>query len=106
MEKEITKTCFKCNQTLALSEFYKHSEMADGHLNKCKSCNKKDVADNYRKNKAHYVEYERKRFQTPERKAQIAECQQRRRQRNPEKYRAQYATSNATGDGRRISNAC
>lgn len=57
------KQCFKCGLTLPLSEFYKHSRMADGHVNKCKECNKKDVKWNYESNvlKPGYIEKERKR---------------------------------------------
>jgi hypothetical protein len=43
----ITKICFKCNTEKSIDSFYKHPKMADGRLNKCKDCNKKDVRDNY-----------------------------------------------------------
>ena len=58
-----TKVCFKCGKELPITEFYKHPQTADGYLNKCKSCTKKDVHENYEKNivSPDYVEKERER---------------------------------------------
>ena len=39
------KKCFKCNTIKPLSEFYKHKEMGDGYLGKCKDCTKRDTKE-------------------------------------------------------------
>lgn len=57
------KQCFKCGKVLPITEFYRHSQMGDGHLNKCKECTKKDAYKRYsRKSKDEsWLELERAR---------------------------------------------
>jgi hypothetical protein len=62
-----SKECFKCKTVWPLNEFYKNSGMADGHVNKCKTCNKKDVSQNRQKNIEKYREYDKKRSVLPHR---------------------------------------
>lgn len=106
MEELITKSCFKCGTQQPITNFYRHPEMSDGHVNKCKECSKKDVRENYRKNKKHYQQYELVRNQKEKRKEQHKLYNRRRKERDPEKAITRYLTSNAIRDGRLIRLPC
>lgn len=60
------KKCFKCGGVKSLDCFYKHSKMADGHLNKCKECTKRDVTEHYFDNHERMLKYNRVRSRKPE----------------------------------------
>lgn len=52
------KKCFKCGLVKAIDEYYKHPQMADGHLGKCKNCTKDNVRTNYSEKRDKYREYD------------------------------------------------
>jgi len=104
----MNKKCFKCNIIKDINLFYKHKQMADGYLGKCKSCTKKDVKNRYNdpESKKKIVEYEKKRNQEQRRKEKQLEYQKKRRRKNPGKYRARTAVKNAIRDGRLVRKPC
>lgn len=63
----MNKRCFKCGDDKPLDEFYKHSRMADGHLNKCKACTKSDASNHRQENVERIRAYDRERAKRPDR---------------------------------------
>lgn len=93
------KCCFKCDISKPLSEFYRHSKMRDGHLNKCKSCTLRDARIHRRDNDS-VRERDRNRAKLPHRVAGRRRVAAAWRASNPEAYRAQTALGNAIRDGK------
>ena len=91
------KQCFKCGERKPLTEFYKHPEMADGRLNKCKPCARVDVRENRKKRVDYYRAYDRERGNR-----QTDEYRRRYREDNPIKYGARLMVRNAVRDGRLV----
>ena len=114
------KKCFKCGVEKPLTEFYKHSQMADGHLNECKECAKKDVHKNRHDSLEYYQAYDRKRSVLPhraelrkkvntqwQRDGRRLEVMRRYREKYPEKYKAITMVHNALRSGKLIQpNSC
>lgn len=100
------KTCFKCNETKPLAEFYRHKMMGDGHLNKCKDCTKKDVREHRLDNPEKVRAYDRARAREPHRKAAREQNAARFLEEYPDRRKAHFAVSNAIRDGRIQKRPC
>jgi hypothetical protein len=103
---EEMQTCFKCGVPKVLDEFYKHCKMANGHVGKCKECNKKDVHNNYEEKKVQYTAYYAAREKTTKRKMWRFLKQREYREGNPVQYHCRIITANAIRDGILVKQPC
>jgi len=101
------KVCFKCLKLKPLSDFYKHAQMKDGTLNKCKSCTKLDV-HNHRHvtHRESVLEYDRLRAKHPHRISKSRAIQSRWRTQHPERRKAQILLGNAVKSGKILKLPC
>lgn len=101
-----SKKCFKCKTVQPLSEFYKHSAMADGHLNKCKTCTKKDAGIHRVKNLETIRAYDRERGKLAHRIALRTAVNRAWRAADSRRQKAHNAVSRAIINGKLIKSNC
>jgi len=113
------KTCKQCGLDKPMTEYYKHKEMADGHLNKCKSCVRSRVLAYSEKNADYIKEYDKKRASLPHRvqarkayaktengKLAIKKARNNYLNNFPLRRAAHIITNNALRDGRLLKHPC
>lgn len=112
------KTCFKCGEIKPLSEYYSHKMMFDGHLNKCKSCTRRDTADRVSRKQEdpEWVLKEAERCRIKQSKRMLkglhtptqsnAERSKKHESKYPEKAKARNAVGNALRDGKLQRKPC
>lgn len=111
------KTCFKCGVSKSLDDFYKHPQMADGHLGKCKSCTKADRAsyrnanpETVRESKREYAKMprilaEKRAYQKTHPEKHLA-ASRRYAAKYPERYAARIAVGVAVRNGQLTKQPC
>ena len=100
------KVCVQCGAEKPLTEFYKHKQMSDGYLNKCKSCKKEYQKEHRLENVEYYRSYDKQRQKNRDRQKAVQASSLRWRKRNPDKYKAQTAVGNAVRDGKLVKEPC
>lgn len=95
------KICIKCGGLKPLDDYYKHSRMADGHLNACKECCK-SAEKNHRKTNGDAIrerDRERGSRATPE-------YQREYKAKYPAKHKAHMAVERAVRKGVLVQQPC
>ena len=100
------KECFKCKTVKPLLEFYKHSQMSDGHLNKCKECAKNDVLLHREKNLEKIRQYDKDRAKNPDRRKANTEITKIWRSEDRRRQKAHNAVSKGIKKGILIRQPC
>jgi ribosomal protein S27AE len=102
----LEKQCFKCKVQKPLDAFYKHSAMADGHLNKCKECTKND-ANQHRSNNLEKIRaYDRERGKHSHRIKSATEHCRLWRQEDQRRTKAHSAVASALRSGSLVRQPC
>lgn len=105
------KKCFKCGKKKTRTEFYRHPQMADGLLGKCKDCTRKDTGDRVKRLQSDplWVVKERARHREKSRKYRDegrAKKQEKHGHTDQVKRLANTVAGNAIRDGRLIPQPC
>lgn len=100
------KQCFKCGLAKDVEEFYRHPQMADGRLGKCKACTKADVTARRNANLEAVRAYDSARAKLPHRRAKAVELTKAARARNPLYGAAHNAVARALRAGKLFWESC
>lgn len=99
------KLCRHCSEWKPLGAYYKHAQMADGHLNVCRECVKRRVRKHRAENDS-VREYDRERSNLPHRKKLRAKITAEYDEKHPHRKKAHTAVNNALRDGRLTKGDC
>jgi hypothetical protein len=101
-----SKRCFKCLCDKPLDAFYKHAQMGDGHLNKCKECTKNDVMKHRQEHWESVRAYDRLRASQPHRVASRLRIVADYNEKYPHRKKANTAVARAVREGRLKKQPC
>lgn len=100
------KLCIECGVEKDIAEFYRHKQMADGHLNKCKPCIKAAVNAHRLANIDRFRAYDRARAKNPARAKDAAAVTKRWRKADSRRLAAHNAVARALKAGKIEAKPC